>query len=254
MAKTNGTKTIKAVETTFNIIELLETEQSLSLAEIAERLEYSESTIYYYLNTLKDRRAILRTEDGYELGPAFLRLGQGVQEKSKLWEVGRLSVDELARQTGFLAGAVAEFEGTAVVVYTESDGASNLAATTVQRGSEFPLHTSAYGKAILAAKSTDEIESYLESHGVPNSTETVDEYLSIRSDGFAFSDGSAGNGLRSIASPVVLSDDETVLGSVGVTGPTDQIENPNKYKKERRFVSETLDLVQRTASSIADGL
>jgi DNA-binding IclR family transcriptional regulator len=253
MSKENEKDTIKAAETVFDIIELLEAEQSLRLADIADRLEYSESTVYYYLNTLNNRRAVFRAADGYELGPAFLRLGQRVQEKSKLWETGRSLVDDLAHQTGFLACAAVEFEGVAVV-YTEHPRPSGTTSSTVQHGLETPLHTTAYGKAILANRSLEYVESYIESHGVPNPDEMVDQLLTVQSNGYAFSDGSVREGMRSIAAPIVAADGKMVLGSVGVTGPTDQIENPNKYKKERRFVSETLDQVQQTAGSIADRL
>lgn len=248
------TKSIKAVETAFDIIELLESEGPLSLAKIADQLEYSQSTIYYYLNTLSERHAVLRTEDGYEIGPKFLSLGQQVQERTELWHVGREYVDELARQTGHLACAVVAFDGIAVIVHVESAKSFNEKRLNVRPGTEFPLHTTAYGQAILANYSTDRIESYLESHNVSDLETSIDQVLSVRNDGFAFSDESNWEEMRSIASPVVTDDGEKVLGSVGVTGPADQIEDPNMYKRERRFVSGVLDRVQDTADSIEEAL
>lgn len=251
MDETKEGKTIKAAETVFDIVEILESERALGLAEIADRLGYSESTVYYYLNTLNNRQAIRRTEDGYELGPAFLRFGQQVQQRSDLWNAGRQHVDDLARQTGFLACAAVEFEGKTVVVYTESGESVDDSDSTVRRGTQTSLHTTAYGKAILANQPSDEIETYLRSRDVPEFDHAKAQYETVRSEGYAFSAGAEWEGTRSIASPVV-DDGETVLGSVGVTGPATQIEDPNKYKKERRFASETLDLVKRTADSIED--
>lgn len=253
MVDTDDSKTIQAVQTTFDIIELLEYESSLSLAEITDRLDYSQSTIYYYLHTLTNRDAVVRTAEGYELGPVFLRLGQRVQDKNDIWSVGRSHVDELAVQSGYLACIAVEFDGKAVIAYIESGESYHGESIEIYRGMEIPLHASAYGRAILAAHDDERIESYFADNDVPDEHQSVNRYRSIRDDGFAFSDGSWWEGTRSIATSVV-DDGDTVLGSVGVTGPTGQIENPNEYAKERRFVAEIPELVRRTASAIEAAL
>ncbi|MUW13364.1 helix-turn-helix domain-containing protein [Halorubrum sp. CBA1125] len=72
---TNGGKTIGSLETAFTIVELVAQHGEVTPSGLTDEIDYSRSTIHYYLRTLEKHRFLTRGDGGYRLGFRFLHYG-----------------------------------------------------------------------------------------------------------------------------------------------------------------------------------
>lgn len=252
-------RTIKSVDTVFDIIDVIEEGSSSRTTDIAEGLDYSRSTIHYYLQTLERRGYVRRTDEGegggdggYELGPEFLRLGGRILARTELRRVAAEPLRDLSRQTPGVACLAGRFGDRVVVVRTRGSvdsGAEGPTRSDVFVGTPVSLDASAYGRAVLADPSGGAAEAF-DVEGVDD--ELADDLDRVDDRGFAFDDEGEWPGLRSAAVPV--SRDGDTVGAVGITGPVDRIDDPREHTKERRFTSNTLSSLRQTARSIQNRL
>lgn len=92
-------RTVQAVETAFDIVEFLQEENGAQLHEIARELELANSTVYHHLNTLLDRRYIVRESDVYYPGLEFLQVGGQVRDRRRVDQLSETFVESLAIET-----------------------------------------------------------------------------------------------------------------------------------------------------------
>lgn len=249
--------TISSVETAFDIIDILDDEENLSLTELVERLDLSKSTVYYYLNTLKERQYVRSTDSGYKLGSQPIKLGQQILQKNPLWELAKPYVDELAKETQLVACTAIGYGNDVILVYKSRGESAMDVDGTFEVGSELSQTDSAYGKAIFANEvSLVDGRSLDDAIGVGSREDEIqpsslrDDFQTLRDVGFAYSDDIAQRGVRSVAAPVIDRESQTVLGAVGVSGTEESIPHLDTYAKERRFSEKLPNLVKRTSSTI----
>jgi hypothetical protein len=98
-------------------------------------------------------------------------------------------------------------------------------------GSEFGMHNSAPGKAVLAELPSEAVERILDLRGLPATTEETlttreglrEELEAISERGYATNDEELQSGFRSVGAPVRHSDG-TVLGALSIGGPAYRFE------------------------------
>ena len=253
-------KSIKAAETTFSILELLSERGACRLTDIATELGYSKSTMHYYLKTLERKRYVVEADGQYHLGLRLLHLGGSSLSRFGAYRVAVESANDLSSQTGELAQVVLEEEGMGYFVY-QSHGDDDFDAP-FHIGDERPLHSNAYGKAILAFLSRESVLDVIDRHGLERYTDRTitdpdalfAELEKIRERRLAFDDQEQYDGVRSVASPILL-DDSQPVGALGVTGGIDiDTIYRNDRMKARRFANEAPEVVRRTAHLIGNTL
>lgn len=221
------TRTVKTADTLFTIIDRLHEEGDARVTEIANDLGHAKSTVYDHLATLEERGYVVKEDDTYRLGLRFLDHGTLVQRGLHVRACVEQPLSQLAESTGESTWFVFSEGEYAYYLFWEFGGRAVDAHGRI--GRRVPFHAHAGGKAILAQFSDEGIAEIVERRGLDRYTEsTITEVESltqevdlVRSRGYAVDCEELVAGFAAIAVPVF--DDETVRGSVCLSGPANRI-------------------------------
>lgn len=225
MARNTGKrKHIKAVETSFTIVESLRELNGATVSELAEHCEMAKSTVSVHLATLRDEGYAVKESDGtYALGLKYLRAGRHAKVHHKISTVVQPILDRLAAETGEIVWFMVEEHGRGV--YLDRALGEDAVQPHGRIGKRVDLHDIAAGKAILASLSNERVREIVKAHGLTRHTEAtvadIDELFDvleqIRERGYALNRDETFDGFRAVACAVVT--DGTVHGAIVVSGP-----------------------------------
>lgn len=240
------------METGFEVIEALMQLDGSGVTELANHLDIPKSTAHSHLTTLEQLGYARKDGNTYELGLRFLDLGGYLRDQMELYQTGLPEIRELAERTGDWANLVTVENGHAV--YVEFARGKRAVELDVYPGKRVYLHSTAHGKSILAHMPESAVRSVIDRHGLPELTEKTisdegalfDRLERIRERGFAYDREERLQGLKCVASPIIV-DDGRVVGAVSVSGPTTRM-------KGDRFEAELPELVTNTANVIGINL
>lgn len=221
--------TLKTPRTTFDIIEILDQTDGTSLSAIAETLDRPVSTVHGHLKTLEEKGYVIQDGQTYHLSLKFLNIGYNLLVSKTAYKLGRRFTDTLAEETGERAIFAVEENGVGVYIACSSGENPEWPHETV--GSQFPLHTAAAGKVLMASFSEDRVREIVEEVGLPkrtefsiNSKESLCEELErVRSDGIAFNREEHIRGLKAAATGVRNEEGE-VVGALAVSVAADEVD------------------------------
>lgn len=253
---TRSERPVKAVDTSFRIIETVKEQNGARLTEIAEALDLPKSTVSDHLVTLRHNDYLVRSGNEYRVGLRFLELGDHARNFRSIYDIGKRKVDGLADETGELVHLSVEENGRGVIIYeTEGDDAVSLDTYV---GRRVPMHSTALGKAMLASMPESRVAEIVDQFDLPAQTErtvTTREELMRRLDhardrGYATSMGERIAELGCVAAPIQDNDHDVVFGAVSVCVPmtrmeTDRLETtiPNAVRQAANRIE--LDLLYR---------
>lgn len=128
----------------------------LSLGELAKAVDLPRSTVQRIVDALDNEGFVLAATSysGVRLGPALLSLAAST--RFHIAEVARKSLEELAKECGETVD-LSLVDQDKVVFIDQVAGTHRLTAVSAV-GLSFALHSSANGKAVLAAMEDSEIE------------------------------------------------------------------------------------------------
>jgi len=226
---TNDSNSIQALERGFGVIETLREHGPLSLTEVATELEMPTSTAHVYLKTLEAEGLLVREGRRYRNGLQFLRYGGYVQQAFEVYNAAKEVMGNLAVQTGERIALGVEENGQRVLLHLV-DG-TNAVSDNVPLGEFTDMHWTSLGKCLLAYLPSARTEAIIADSDLPRATantitdpdELRAELDTIRSQGYSIEDEERREGIRSVAVPI-LAPDDTVLGSIGMTGPTNRFD------------------------------
>lgn len=237
---TNG---IKSIDTTFRIVNELKKQNGAGITVLADTLGRSKSTIHSHLATLEEQEYVVKDGDTYHVGLRFLTLGGHARTRMNIAETAKPEIDDLAAETGETATVMTEEYGRGVYLYqTQGQQAVN---TDSNIGTRVQLHCTAVGKAVLAHLDEERVETILDRQGLSKRTENTitdretlrAELERIRERGYAFDEEERIEGIRCVAAPITIGDDD-VLGALSVSGPTRRI---NGDRFEEKLPTEVTD-------------
>jgi len=240
-------RTIRSVEIAFNIVDVLQEKGGAGVTELAEELDHSKSTIHSHLQTLEERKILVREGDGYRLSLRILDMANHVRDQVGNYEVIRNEVDTLADETGEIAQFGLPEHGK--VSYLYKNRGERAVETASRVGTQQPMYSTALGKTILAYlpdDRTDEIVAdtdfeTLTPKTIASAEELYEDLERIRERGYGIDDEENYEGLRCVAAPV--KNGETVLGAVSITGPSSRFTMDSIHEQYS-------DEVQRAANVI----
>lgn len=242
----NGT--IKSVGTGMDILELLRERGGQTVSEIAEELAVSNSTAHRYLKTLHDREYVVKESGTYKIGLRFMQHGLQAKNRYDGIEMIQRKVDELADETGERSQFMTAEHGKAVCL-CHSMG-SRAVQLKMQIGERVPLHAISLGKAILAERSDEAVERYIENyelaalteHTVTDPDELRAEIETTRERGYGTNKHEYVDQIHAAAVPVYRPDGN-LHGALGVAGPHHRMD-------QDRLETEVVDLLRGTATEI----
>ena len=240
---------IKATKITFEVLQGLKELNGAGVTELADHIDRSKSSVHNYLSTLREEEFVVKEGTTYDVGLRFLDLGTYARKKNELYSIAKPELDELVDQTGELVNLLVEEHGRGVYLYRgKGPKAVEVDSYTGHRVS---LHNTALGKAILAEMEEEAVQSIIDRHGLPATSEntiTDEEELfaeleTVREEGVAFDREERLPGLRCVACAVTDSRG-TIAGAVSVSGPTSRM-------KGERYSEEIPELLADTANVLS---
>jgi DNA-binding IclR family transcriptional regulator len=218
----------KTTETSFAVVGAIRALDGGTIEELSEHLELAPSTVHRHLTTLRKHSYVTRNGNEYHVGLQFLTLGGYAQRRVTAYPVIKEKVDALADETGERAQFIVEEHGWRVYLYTEV-GQSSV-QTGAHVGKRGVLHTSAAGKAILAALDRERVEEIVELRGlsapgansITDREALFDELERVRDRGYAFNRQETTAGVHAVGASVTDGSGE-VVGALSVSGPANRL-------------------------------
>jgi DNA-binding IclR family transcriptional regulator len=245
---------VPALDRGLQILEHLATSQNgLTLSQLARNLKMPKSSVHRLLLTLKQHRFLCLDEatGHYRLGLHLFSLAHKALGGIHLRTLALPFIRTLMEKTG-LTVHLAVFEHDEVIVIEKAQPPGGLPVATWV-GKRLDLHCTALGKAYLAYRPDEEIDSLIKRHGLLRHNENtlvsvrrLKENLSlIRRKGYALDDEEEEIGIRCIGAPV-FNGQLASVAAVSVVGSTARI-GPEE-------VPHLSEQVKRTASAISQQL
>lgn len=202
--------------------------QGANLAELAEGIESTKSTVLRLLAPLVEAQLVRQDGDGtYRVGIGVLGLAGACLVDLDVRSAAHPVLREIAEATGHAAHLLVYNEGR--VTYVDKVTGSSPIQMASRIGDTGTAYSTASGKAMLAFLGDDEVQRVIEL-GMPAKTTAsitdghqLREHLAIvRDRGVAYDDVENEEGIRCIAAPVF---DHTgaVVCAVSVSGPAEAI-------------------------------
>lgn len=246
MTSTQGTRTVRAVQITLDILAVLKERDGIGVTDIATQLGYSKGTVHSHLATLLENGFVVNEDGEYHLSLRYLDLAKVARDRLGIYDAVTDELDELAEESGELAQFAVEEHGKAIYLY--KSGSERAVQTASSVGTHEYMHCIALGKAMLSQMPEERVDEIVEMHGLPAFTdETItdraaldEELATVREQGYAVDFEERIEGLRCIAAPVQKED---VLGAVSVSGPSRRMAGDF-------FREEVPDMVTRSANVI----
>jgi|AntDeeMinimDraft_5_1070356.scaffolds.fasta_scaffold00260_4 DNA-binding IclR family transcriptional regulator len=245
-----ASRTIKSVETTFELLEAVLERDGAGVTELADALEMNKSTVHHHLATLEKHHFVSSENGEYRLGLGALVYGGHARQADDVFEMAKEDVDELARLTDETARLVVEHAGYGLTMY-QSTG-QNVTETSTHLGTMEHLHSTAAGKAFLAALPEAEVDAIIDERELtgftPNTIRDRDqlgeELGRVRADGVAFDDCEQLADVRCVATTVTEESGE-LLGAISVSAPRERMENPRFRRELPRQMKRVCEVVHR---------
>lgn len=234
-------KSVQSVDRAFDVLEVLASHgRPMGISEIARITALPQGTVHRLLLALVDRRYARRdAERKYAIGAAALRLGDAANRA--LVSVSTNYLRQLVQLAGETAN-LAVLEGTHMVYAAQSPSPHTL-RIFAEVGRPVPLHSTAVGKAVLAAMNRADALRLLDrselSGRTPYTITTVPALVAeldrVSDEGFAVDDEEHELGVRCVAVP--LAELPGVRAALSVSGPAERL---------------TLDAARSLAPAVAD--
>lgn len=252
----SGEKRIRAVRTSFEIIDILREKGGAGVTEISNVLGVSKGTVYNHLATLVDDDYVVKDDDDqYHLGLRFADVSHNAMSRVPILDLAREEVDKLAEKSGEMALFTVEEHGMGVCMYVAYG--DEAVKTPVYVGHRDYLHHTAVGKAILAHLPAERVDEIVERRGLPEVTEhtiTDREELEIqleeaRKRGIAFNHQETIPGLVGVGAPIRSQRGE-VMGALSIIGPSSRIDDDRFQQELPDMIMRSVNIVEINSTSI----
>lgn len=241
--------TVKSVAKLFTIVDALIELDSARVTDLADHLDLPKSSVHSYLQTMVQYGYAVQQENGeYHAGLRFLTVGGHLRDREEAFHLSRPIVENLAAETNERAQFIVEENGRGIFIHRAASERAVDAGTRI--GKRIWLHSTGAGKVILTHMSPEERETVVDRWGLPARTDNTitdrtrleTELERINERGYAINDEEGTDGLRSVAVPVIGSDDRLV-GALSVSGPSRRL-------TDERCTSEILEKLSGSANEL----
>jgi DNA-binding IclR family transcriptional regulator len=245
----NYTDSVRTTETSLEIINLLLEYGNSTLNEIAKRQNIAPSTALRHLKTLERHGYVFKRDGEFRLGTRFMTIAGHYRTRHYGYRLTETYVEKLVEETGERAQFMIEEAGKRIFLFRRTS--SDIIRNRSQLGANGLLHDTAGGKAILAEMSQDRVQSIIDEHGLPPTTEKTitdadtlfEELADIRTQGYAVSLEEAKIGYNGLGAVITDGKTEKILGSLSLSGPSHRL-------TEQRMHEELSEVVMNQAKEV----
>jgi len=222
---------IASLEKGLKIIELLSESESLSVSEVAKRLNQNRSASHRFLATLKELGYVIQDSNArYKLSLKMFELGNRISDVQAIRSISRPYMHEL----------VSKYHETVNLGHIEHTDVTTIETVSSKEaikhdsviGERSPAHTLAMGKAMMAYMSKEEKQSCLDNikfqaptkKTITSRVKFEKELKIVHDQGYAIDDEEWAVGLRCVASPILNFDGHSDY-AISISGPIQRMTN-----------------------------
>jgi DNA-binding IclR family transcriptional regulator len=210
----------------FRVLELLgKFPGGLTNSSIARRLDIASSSCTYLLSHMEQEGYLDRDEKSgrYEIGATLVTIGHYVLRNMGVYEITRPTLHRLSLETRLTTG-VGILRRDRVLVMDQVESPEFIKRETMI-GAVLPVHSTAFGKVLLADRPRSEILALIKKTGLPPLTEytitTALKFLAeierVKKLGYATALQEQYVGFRGVAAPIT-DDEGRVQAAISVVG------------------------------------
>lgn len=242
-------QSIRVLERAFDILEVLTSDTELSLVEIVERTGLPLATVHRSIQTMLSRGYIGQDlkSGKYYLGMQIIRLSGYAINRIDLIRIATPHLQDISRSTGLNANLSIYDQGKALCLINIESAAEFMLGIKV--GQRLPIYAGALSKVILAHLSPELSPSLLTNLNSYTpltiaSREALERELdTIRTQGFAVSQGELAIGVGAVAAPIFDYRGRPVAG-IALSGP-DVVFSPEQKNELIHRLLETSERISR---------
>ncbi len=251
-ADTHDAQGLQSVIRTFEILEYIAKNNEAGITELSAELGQSKSATYRFLSTLKSLGYVKQDsrKDKYKLTLKLFEISSKATEQHDVIEAARPVIEEPAADTGeSVYLAVLEKDSA---VYIDKIDSAHLLRMFSHIGRSAPAHCTALGKALLAWKPDDYIDTLYGQGGLTAYTQNtiVDRKVlkktlaTVRRTGVAFDNEEYEKGLKCLAAPVYNHEDE-VIAAVSLAAASIRMSNAKMKRITTRVLQASEEISRR---------
>lgn len=225
-ARDKESYSIQAVENALDVLEALsESEDEVRISQLSEKLAMNKTSVFRLLATFENRGYVEREpETGrYRLGLSAYEIAQKFLSKMTLLRHARPVMEQLARECNEAVYLVMRCRQE--VLFIDMADVTQQVKIVSLAGKRYPLAETAAGHIMLAFSNA--AQTAVDAHGPPVSTEQV---LQARQRGFCQDSNALGDGIVSIAAPLLGSGGK-LYGALCLVGPAYRLPDPSLQEK-----------------------
>lgn len=233
------------------ILSLLAADVSCTVARICAETGVTKPAAYRILKTLETGGYVVRDDQRreYSVGPALFGLSRALRSSNDLLQLARPVMQELNEEFDETINIGVVNNGK--VVYLDTIESAQRLRSTVHIAIRDHIHSTALGKAILAALPPDEAKRLLTQAErpalTPNTVRSVQELLDqieqFRAQGFAVDDEENEVGSRCVGAAIVTGDGRPVA-ALSISAPTSRMNSRAMAQVGRRLHQASVDIGQ----------
>lgn len=181
---------------------------TMTLSEVARVTGLTRAAARRFLLTLVDMGYVRSDDRHFSLTPRVLELGYAYLSSAGLPEVAQPHLERLSAEL-HESSSVSVLDG-GDVVYVARVSTSRIMNVGISVGTRFPAYATSMGRVLLAGRSAEEVDGYLQSTDLAARTAFTlttpgrlgAEIERVRNQGWALVDQELEEGLRSVAAPI----------------------------------------------------
>lgn len=215
-----------------------------TVTQIAKALGLHKSSCSNILRTLEAATIVEYDPQSkaYMLGAALIGLGATATRRRDILQIGQRPIENLVRQTGLSCVTFAQLPDESFLIIAGTDSDKEI-KVTIDVGQYFAPGTPALARIVMAGMAREEIDAYITRHCRHPFTPTTktdrsgihQEIESIRTLGYAVSQGEYYAGNPAIVAPVFTAQDDVCRGIclIGFSSQMNEDELPALGEKVR---------------------
>ncbi|MFE2040518.1 IclR family transcriptional regulator [Streptomyces sp. NPDC059477] len=249
MARERRTDEVAVLLKALDILNCLAVDAPCTAAHISEHAGVTKPAAYRILKTLDLSGYVVRDEEQreYMLGPALHGLSRAARSSSDLVRVARPVMETLNEELGETVNLGVLSHGQ--IVYLDTIESTHRLRSTVQIALRDCVHSTALGKAILAALPVEEARKRLEgadltamtSHTLTEVPALLSQLEGVREMGYAVDDEENELGSRCVAT-AILDGSAKPVAALSVSAPTTRMRAETLQRVGRRVAGAAADL------------
>jgi IclR family pca regulon transcriptional regulator len=200
----------------------------LTLSDVAHATGLTRAAARRFLLTLVELGYVRNEGRYFSLRPRVLELGYAYLSGLTLPEVAAPHMEDLV-STVHESSSVAVLDGSDII-YVARVPTKRIMTVTIAVGTHFPAYATSMGRVLLACRSPDELESYLETVDLtPLTRRTITDadrlrsvLAVVRAQGYAVVDQELEDGIRTIAAPIQGANRE-VIAAINVSAHASRV-------------------------------